>query len=36
VDAVAMGAATLPVADLLARGAAPTERPRSLRLDAPA
>jgi predicted NBD/HSP70 family sugar kinase len=34
-DAVAMGAATLPVADLLARGAAPSDRP-ALRLDAPA
>jgi predicted NBD/HSP70 family sugar kinase len=34
-DAVALGAATLPVADLLARGAAPGRSP-SLRLDAPA
>lgn len=34
-DAVALGAATLPVADLLARGAAP-DRPASLRIDAPA
>jgi len=34
VDAVALGAATLPVADLLARGAAPS-RPAA-RLDAPA
>ena len=33
-DAVALGAATLPVADLLARGAAPG-RPQA-RLDAPA
>ena len=34
VDAVALGAATLPVADLLARGAAPGRPPA--RLDAPA
>ena len=34
-DAVALGAATLPVADLLARGAGPDRSP-SLRLDAPA
>jgi predicted NBD/HSP70 family sugar kinase len=34
VDAVALGAATLPVADLLARGAAPDRPPA--RLDAPA
>ena len=34
VDAVALGAATLPVADLLARGAAPGKPPA--RLDAPA
>jgi predicted NBD/HSP70 family sugar kinase len=34
VDAVALGAATLPVADLLARGAAPDRSPT--RLDAPA
>lgn len=36
-DAVALGAATLPVADLLARGAAPAEPARSaVRLHAPA
>jgi predicted NBD/HSP70 family sugar kinase len=35
-DAVALGAATLPVADLLARGAAPTDRTPTVRLDAPA
>jgi predicted NBD/HSP70 family sugar kinase len=35
-DAVALGAATLPVADLLARGAAAPERPASRLLDAPA
>ena len=34
VDAVALGAATLPVADLLARGAAPGKP--AVRLDAPA
>jgi predicted NBD/HSP70 family sugar kinase len=35
VDAVALGAATLPVADLLVRGAAPDKQPPA-RLDAPA
>ena len=34
-DAVALGAATLPVADLLARGASP-QRPPARLLDAPA